>query len=446
MKIYTFLGVLLAAVACKNPIIDGYTDKISYDSNDSIQVFINAIKEYHKHKSIVEDINGSKVFSFEIVSIFPQDTFINQPYKNGFKYQLTHSLQLPNFKSGVYVIDDKIPFVVRPNLEEEYDFLVVYSSNTENAYSCSGGKSTYVYNSSGKVPAKVVSFQRPLNLPFHSKEFLKWIATKNKKYKIGYLSDQDLDNFELFNTSNLIIIPGHSEYWTKQARLNLDRYVNEGNHALILSGNTMWWQVRYSADGNQMICYKGSTDPVEDSSLLTITWPDAALNYSVMESIGLDFMYGGFGKKVDNGWDGYRLVNTNSQIFKDCYIEENDLISLPADEVDGAPLIFSLDSSSFKLDNPFGYFRYELFGFDFTSNNRKGIDIWENTNGAWVGLQRNETSGIIINTGNTNWCKKAGMEGDDADLIKKITLNMIDLLMEGDAENIFTGSTQRYEM
>ena len=30
---------------------------------------------------------------------------------------------------------------------------------------------------------------------------------------------------------------------------------NTGGHALILSGNTMWWQVRYNEDKTKLICY-----------------------------------------------------------------------------------------------------------------------------------------------------------------------------------------------
>ena len=70
-----------------------------------------------------------------------------------------------------------------------------------------------------------------------------------------------MDDYENIRGAKLLVVIGHSEYWTRTARLNFDRFVDEGCHALVLSGNTMWWQVRYSENKDRMICYKGGNDP-----------------------------------------------------------------------------------------------------------------------------------------------------------------------------------------
>ena len=43
--------------------------------------------------------------------------------------------------------------------------------------------------------------------------------------------------------SNIIVIVGHSEFWTRKARLNFDYHVDIGKNALIQSEITIWKQL-----------------------------------------------------------------------------------------------------------------------------------------------------------------------------------------------------------
>ena len=107
------------------------------------------------------------------------------------------------------------------------------------------------------------------------------------------ICDQDMDDYSEIQNSKILVVIGHSEYWTKAARLNFDQFVNSGKDAVILSGNTMWWQVRYNADKTKMICYKDEiSDTISDPLLKTIAWPYPSLNYSVLTSIGADWPRG----------------------------------------------------------------------------------------------------------------------------------------------------------
>ncbi|MBL4656210.1 MAG: hypothetical protein JKY33_10360, partial [Bacteroidia bacterium] len=74
------------------------------------------------------------------------------------------------------------------------------------------------------------------------------------------------------------------------------------------------------------------------------------------------------------------------------------------------------------------FYKIELIGYDFGF--LKG-----NTIGTWIAFQKKKNSGKIINVCSTNWCANEGMKGKDSQLIKKITLNMIDKLYNN--ENIF---------
>src|SRR5258705_2173024 len=115
-------------------------------------------------------------------------------------------------------------------------------------------------------------------------ECLKWFPSLSH-VKIKYVVDMDLDNYSL-SQCKIIVIIGHSEYWTRKARINFDRFVNEGGHAIILSGNTMWWQVRYTDNKSALICHRSSElDAEKDESLKTVQWRDPILQYPILSSI-----------------------------------------------------------------------------------------------------------------------------------------------------------------
>ncbi len=411
---------------CSSPIENGYTDHVSYNIGDSLNLYLHSEKTVSDHTIALKDLSGKTINEYS-TAIAPQHISNKKPYENGFGYQPNLSIKVPKLESGVYVFDKKIPVVVKPN--RHYDILILYSSNTENAYCNSGGKSMYNYNSSDKITTTKASFLRPMGLPFHSTEFLKWIHTQSQ-YDIGYICDQDMDNYEVIKNAKLLIIPGHSEYWTRTARKNFDKFIDSGKNALIISGNTMWWQVRYSEDNTQMICYKSvKDDPISDPLLATSTWPDSILKYPTMTSIGVDFVHGGFGKDEDLGWDGFKIVNPESPLLKGSGLQMNDIIQLKSDEFDGADLSFT--ESKPKLNNPHGFYKYELIGYDLGSGRK-------NSNGAWIVMQKTPSSGVIINTPTTDWCRKEGMLKGDSKIIKHITINMIDLLLQEEKTAAFT--------
>ena len=418
-----FLLITLIISSCGANIVDGYTDKISYSSSDTVSVFLNSNKRKEDYPLIVSNISGEVVFKKNI-SVSPQKAPPSGSYMDGFNYDVTTQIPLNNFKSGIYLIDNKTPFIVKPSVRKK--ILILYDSNTENAYTNSGGKSMYAYNSSEGKPTIVASFQRPMVLSYHSREFLKWASTL--EYDIGFICDQDLEDYKNIEHSDLLIIPGHSEYWTRKARENFDRFIDEGNNSLILSGNSMWWQIRYDSTNTKMICYKyNQSDTVKNPLLKTINWTEEKLNYDVIKSIGLDFEHGGYGKKGNVGWRGYKITASKAEIFKGTGIYPGDIISLPSDEYDGTYLSLRKDSSV-HLNNKLGFYRYELIGYDWAS--KANETRTKHFNGSWIIMQKDSTSGTIINVGSTDWCSEIGMNGKSSSLIKKITTNMIKILLD----------------
>jgi hypothetical protein len=329
-------------------------------------------------------------------------------------------------KSGVYLWEGKVPLVVKA---AQPKIIILYSSNTENAYCPAGGKSLYGFNSTGNKMASRVSFLRPIPLPRHSEEFLRWIIGQNLK-DVGYITDKDMDNYDEIKNAKLLIIPGHNEYWTLQARKNFDRFVNSGKDALILLGNTMWWQVRYEENGTQLVCYRNADDdPIESPKLKTINWNQRQLDYPILNSIGVDFSLAGFGLiHKDKGWDGYKIVNSNSPFLEGVNLKKGDIIPLPSDEYDGTLVSgFTGRVSPVADQKALGFDKIEIVGYDSTY--RLGSDLMA----TWIVFKKSKTSGIIINTATTDWCSGRGMRNRD---IQKITLTMIRKLLNG--ENVFS--------
>ena len=411
-------------------IIDGYSNNFSYYSGDTMELYINAKQKISKYNLNIHDINGNIIGSLNC-DVGPQSKPSETSYESGYNYKITFKGSIPKLKSGVYLFANKIPFLVKS--QEACDILILYSSNTENAYSNSGGKSLYSYNSSEQKASPIVSFHRPIPLPGHSTEFLQWINTV-EGLNIGYLADKDMDDYKNIKNSNLLLIPGHSEYWSIKARRNFDKFIANGNNSLIMSGNTMWWQVRYNDDYSKLICHKSSAaDPIKNEFLKTINWSDSILNYPIINSIGLDFNYGGMGTLEDKGWDGFKIVQPLSPLLENCDLKLNETISLRSTEYDGTLLSFSNDSTEVELSLKNLFFRYELIAFDFASRFED-----KNRNGCFVVMQKNQNSGLIVNTGSTDWCRIEGMKGKDSDIIKLITLNSINLLLDKDKDKLFT--------
>jgi hypothetical protein len=420
--LFLFFMNLFSAAETEYLVSDGYVDRLSVRPGDSLTVFINGVERKENYTLRLYNLKGDVVAKYS-TTIFPQEKAKEEPWTNGFGYRPTIKIKVPALKSGVYLWDDQIPFVVKARSPK---MIVLYSSNTENAYCNAGGKSMYAYNSSDKIPSALVSFLRPIPLPKHSEAFLKWFC-KQEYQDVGYITDADLDAYGEFKNARLLLIVGHSEYWSLQGRTNFDRYINEGKNALILSGNTMWWQVRYNKKDNQLIAYKSYLDPEPFPCLKTVNWDDPMLSYPIIQSIGADFPRAGFGQKTDKGWDGYKIVNPQSPLLKGLELKKGDIIPLASDENDGAPITGFTNRYEPIVDNELlGFEKIEIVGYDTTYRVKDGL-------ATWIVFKRNKKSGIVINTASTDWCSQRGMNSGD---IKKITHTMIQLLLR--KENVFS--------
>lgn len=82
-----------------------------------------------------------------------------------------------------------------------------------------------------------------------------WLAREGYPYTV--ITDQDLhDDPGLLDRFAMLMVAGHSEYWSDEARDGVDAYLNAGGRVVSLSGNTICWRTSFSADGSNVECRK----------------------------------------------------------------------------------------------------------------------------------------------------------------------------------------------
>lgn len=240
-------------------------------------------------------------------------------------------------------------FIVRAS--EPADALLVLSTSTWNAYNTWGGASLY-------TGGHVVSPRRPLPAGFLSKTdphkhriarfnswpkedaraftaagydiwsmaagwanwellFVRWAESQG--YNLGFAASQDLDQYpDLLDGYSAYLSVGHDEYWSAGMRDNVENYLDAGGHAAFFSGNTAFWQVRFSNDYAQMRCHKFGfeEDPLYDPTAvagtlprLSTMWSDPLVGRPENHMTGVSFTRGGYAQMPNSpaGTGGYRI-------------------------------------------------------------------------------------------------------------------------------------------
>jgi hypothetical protein len=190
-----------------------------------------------------------------------------------------------------------VPFIVTDLRRSAV--LAVMPVNTYAAYNMWGGKSMYT-NSLGpptlgvgaNAPSALkVSFERPLagyegyvKVDYATVSFL-----ESEGYDVTYATSVDLDrDHDLDIAHRVLVSVGHDEYWSSAMRETVQSGRDRGLDVAFLSGNDVYWQVRYEPgpDGDDhgvLICYRAaSIDPESavDPALTTVRWIDRPVSHA----------------------------------------------------------------------------------------------------------------------------------------------------------------------
>ena len=101
---------------------------------------------------------------------------------------------------------------------------------------------------------------------------------------------------DVLDDYRLLVIVGHSEYWSGPMRDRVERFVRHGGNAAFFAGNVCWWQIRFEDDGQTMVCYKQRAfDPAAQSPATlrtnTVNWMEPYLHRPETQLTGV--RYGG---------------------------------------------------------------------------------------------------------------------------------------------------------
>ena len=171
------------------------------------------------------------------------------------------SIDTTGFVTGIYLVklttaegsQQYVYFIVRDD-SRTADILFVSSSSTMQAYNAWGGKSLYASQSTNSQAATAVSYNRPYKPIWESDGAGQILAWDIKV--LHFLESHGLDVcysdiLDLHTASptgfRCVLISGHSEYWSKQARFNLQSAANQGVNTFVLAGNVCYKQVTFNS-------------------------------------------------------------------------------------------------------------------------------------------------------------------------------------------------------
>ncbi len=390
-----------------------------------------------------------------------------------------HTIAIPSdWKSGIY------EFSFNNGTESYSEFLAIKSTQpgtyskilvldslpTKIAYSPIGGKSFYGFNSTDGLATSQLSMERPTGRGqwAEHREFVTWLDQKGIPYEAASMMDVQRDP-SLLKNYNLVLLIGHNEYWSKEMRDAWDSYLASGGNGAIFSGNTMWWQVRFSSDLKHIICYKSTTnDPLYgvDNSRVTTNWYKAPVNRPENTSTGVSFRHGGYhnyteagvpyyvkGSKTDDGsYGGFKVADINHWAFASTGLADGAVFGR-GDGVSSGPVAgYEVDGALFKMVNGkptatgedgtptnFHILAYTPAFATTTPSLIPGV-VTNNYNGQGWGtmgiFKPSSTSGSVFVAPTIDWA-----DGLTDPQISRITENVINQLKNRGQQNMNSGAT-----
>ena len=185
-------------------------------------------------------------------------------------------------------------------------------------------------------------------------KFVAW--AEGEGIELDYLTDRDLETDPAaLAPYGVVVLVGHSEYWSGPQRERIDAFVEAGGRLAIFSGNTAFWKVRWEDEGKTMICHKwqgfeadetAKADPAAGTHLWShpaFAWPEAA-------TTGLSFIFAGYhrlGLCAARGQGGYTVYRDRHWALEGCDLYYGDVfgdqVPLVGYENDGALFDFGDD-------------------------------------------------------------------------------------------------------
>jgi hypothetical protein len=356
----------------------------------------------------------------------------------GFGWSATTSFKVPGtWPTGLYRLADGtadvFTFVVRPERSGATSKVLLHvpfltATAYNNAGPEHGRKSLYGYNSdpdgTEASRATQVSLDRPGSTPGSSAGeagLIWWLEIE--KVPIEYCSSVDLHTIpNLLADYECLILVGHDEYWTKQMRDAVERFIANGGNLIVLSGNTCYRAVRLERNNRLVVFHKyASSDPNRNSDEATVAWAEPPLNRPQNSMLGVGFTEGAYG---GNG-TAYTIRFPAHWVFAGVTAGTTS-----------AFMHYEADAAQY-VEDPEGYPRVtgaENTPLNFTVLASADLRSWTGKPGrATMGIY--SRNGTVFNASTTDWIEALGSDP----VVNQITRNVVSRLKQRvpwDWENI----------
>ena len=419
----------------------GYADRTSVEQGGSIALRIaTALSPFTLE---VVNLANESVVLRSIPGLVSQSRDCTGLSSDGCGWPVTTTLDIPmSWPSGYYaarfpvadgddVETNSIFFVVR-EAQPTAPMLVIVSTNTYQAYNSFGNLNVYPSDSPARVP--VVSFDRPYHdnfglgrFPRWDKPFLTFLEEHDLDYAVA--TDSDLEDPTLLSGYELLVLVGHSEYWTSTARANVEAFSAAGGHIAVFGGDTMWWQARVADQGRKLIVFKSAAqDPQTgvNNSVVTVNWFAPPVYRPENLLFGASFRNSGYVNRdrsvpVEQRTP-YTVTDASSWVFEGTNVQDGAHFGTVSagGEADGA--LFNCDGNGLAA---------EVDGSDGTPLNFHVLATVPGEEGYGViGIYTNAQGGAVFNAASQDW--SLGLADDP--VVRRITLNVLERLSTGERQ------------
>lgn len=298
--------------------LEGYTDKMSAKQGEALTFYVSVRNDLlpgnytvaiyragasDELKTILGPYTGAfyPLYDKNGVAIYPGDTSrFPVDYRTGCNWSSAFSITISsNWPSGFYYAKltltadtskvGVIPFVVKEDQPgSTSNILLVIAWNTYQAYNYFGGGSLYwwtgIFDTTAAFYIDTVSFRRPFvthafaavpntdslgQFLFFEKQFVSWAESNG--YSLEYCIDLDVhqddpNTLPFLRNYKAVIFPGHSEYWSREMRLNISdepasqsqpvTFMKLGGNVAFYAANNCYWRVDYHKNDTQIYCGK----------------------------------------------------------------------------------------------------------------------------------------------------------------------------------------------
>ena len=408
----------------RSQVVQGWFDRESVSCGESVGLHLSG-----NGRNVVVDLyrlgyykgtGARKILSKEIPNVAPQKNVVSG--SDGLvktEWPISTMIDIsPNFPPGQYEarLNDGgkttfVPLTVRNDVSPDAAILVT-SNLTWQAYNHFGGFSLYRGPSQGiSDRAKIVSFDRPYDgngggqTLIHEYGLIRTIEKAG--IDLAYTTDVDLDANPLQLTKHkVVLLGGHSEYWTRSMRYGLLTARNLGVNLINFGADTGNWKTVLRNNRREMVVYRDESDPFKDDpALVTNRWRDPP--YAFPESEILGASYAGLGVK-----DDYVVMKGSAWPFAGMKLDTGFSIKgvvgkeIDTTDLDPHPALQEFLSTVVKVRGEF-----RRVGMTYYTHNSSAGVINVSTDG-WV-------------CGITNSCNWTKVPTQSSKLLAAITLNLV---------------------